>query len=235
MSTAELKEIVAENIRTITALRETQKETGRQMKETDHQTKETDRQLKERQKETGRQMMERLKETGRQMKESRKEVDRQLKELGKQIGGLGRKFGTFAEGLSYNSIRRILADDFKMNEFIAPAVNFKRDGREEEYDILAYSNGTLNQGMVVEVKSKLRQEDVDQMKRKMDEVFYWLPAHKEKTFFGMVAYVSGHAALKKQIIENGWYLAHIGDEIFEMETPEGFSAKGYASGEVGKS
>ena len=34
--------------------------------------------------------------------------------------------------------------------------------------------------------------------------------------------------LQKQIIENGWYLAHIGDDLFEMETPEGFVAKTYA-------
>ena len=43
----------------------------------------------------------------------------------------------------------------------------------------------------------------------------------------MVAYVSGHSDLKRQIIENGWYLAHVSDEIFELETPIGFAPKGY--------
>jgi hypothetical protein len=158
---------------------------------------------------------------------SQAETDRQMKELGKQIGGLGRKFGTFAEGLSYNSISKILEDDLGMNEFVAPAVRFKRGGREEEYDILAYSNGNVNKGMIVEMKSRLRQEDIDQMQRKMDEVFFWLPEHQSKTFFGMIAYVSGDTDLKKQVIENGWYLAHVGNEIFEMETPVGFQARGY--------
>ena len=65
-------------------------------------------------------------ETDRQMKET----DRKLKELGKQIGGLGSKFGTFAEGLSYPSIKRILEEDFDMNEFIAPGVQFKRGDRK---------------------------------------------------------------------------------------------------------
>jgi hypothetical protein len=164
-------------------------------------------------------------ETGRQMRET----DRKIKELGKQIGGLGNKFGTFAEGLSYNSIRRILEDDFGMNEFVAPAVRFKREGREEEYDILAYSNGDVAKGMVVEIKSRLRQEDIDQMKRKMDEVFFWLPEHTNKTFHGMIAYIAGDADLKRQIIENGWYLAHVGDDLFEMETPAGFTPKAYTS------
>ena len=65
-----------------------------------------------------------------------KETDRQLKELGKQIGGLGNKFGSFAEGISYRSIERILRETFGMNDFIAPGVTVRRDGMEEEYDVL---------------------------------------------------------------------------------------------------
>ncbi len=168
-------------------------------------------------------------ETDRQIKESQKKTDKQLKELGKQIGGLGRKFGSFAEGISYASIARILREDFGLNEFVTPAVKMRKQGREEEYDVLAYSNGTMDKGMIVEIKSRLRQEDIDQMKRKMSEVFYWLPEHKNKTFYGMIACVSGHSDLKKQVIENGWYLARVGDEIFEMETPMGFQPRGYTA------
>ena len=172
------------------------------------------------------------KETSLLMKENRKsqkETDKQLKELGKQIGGLGNKFGTFAEGLSYRSIVRILREKFQMNDFVAPGVHVRRDGLEEEYDILAYSNDTLDRGMIVEIKSSLRKEDIAQMKRKMDGVFTMLPEHRDKTFQGMIACVSGTADLKKQIIESGWYLAHIGDDLFEMETPDGFVAKTYAA------
>ena len=182
MSTAELQAIVAENARSINALRASQKET-----------------------------------------------DRQIKELGTQIGGLGRKFGSFAEGLSYASIEKILREDFELNEFVTPAARMRKEGREEEYDVLAYSNGSIDKGMIVEIKSKLRQEDIDQMKRKMEEVFYWLPEHKNTAFYGMVAYVSGPSDLKKQIIENGWYMARVGDEIFEMETPMGFQPRGYTA------
>ena len=165
--------------------------------------------------------------TDRQIKESQAATDRQLKELGKQIGGLGNKFGSFAEGLSYSSIKRILVNDFKMNDFIAPGVTVRHGSLEDEYDVLAYSNGTIDKGMIVEIKSKLTQRDIDQMKRKMEDVFKVMPEHKNKTFYGMIAYVSGHTDLKRQIIENGWYLAHVGDEIFEMETPVGFQPKGY--------
>lgn len=159
---------------------------------------------------------------------SQKETDRQLKELGKQIGGLGNKFGSFAEGLAYRSIVKILQEKFGMNDFIAPGVQVRKDGREEEYDVLAYSNGGSNQGMIVEIKSNLRKEDIAQMKRKMDGVFQLLPEHRNKTFQGMIACVSGTADLKQQVLENGWYLAHIGEDLFELETPEDFVAKTYS-------
>ncbi len=180
------------------------------------------------------------KETDRLMKENAlhqnrlmEETDQQLKELGKQIGGLGNKFGSFAEGLSYRSIVRILQERFGMNDFVAPGVWVRRDGREEEYDVLAYSNDTIDRGMIVEIKSNLRREDIAQMKRKMEGIFKLLPEHKDKVFQGMIACVSGSADLKKQVLENGWYLAHIGDDLFELETPENFVAKSYSAESAG--
>ena len=45
----------------------------------------------------------------------------------------------------------------------------------------------------------------------------------------MIACVSGTEDLKKQVLESGWYLAHIGDDLFELETPENFIAKSYVA------
>jgi hypothetical protein len=168
---------------------------------------------------------EAMKQTDRQMKDT----DRRLKELGIQIGGLGNKFGSFAEGLAYRSIVRILQEKFGMNDFIAPGVRVRRDGREEEYDVLAYSNDKIDRAMIVAIKSSLRKEDLAQMKRKMDGIFTMLPEHGDKTFQGMIACVSASEDLKKQVLENGWYLAHIGDDLFELETPENFVARTYSA------
>jgi hypothetical protein len=76
-------------------------------------------------------------------------------------------------------------------DFIAPGVQVRRDGLQEEYDILAYSNGILYQGIIT--------------------------------------CVSGKADFKKQVLENGWHLARIGDKLFELETPENFIAKSYSA------
>ena len=200
MSTVELKQFIES-----TAI--SQRETDRLMKETDRQIKETDRIVKE---------------TALQMKES----DRKLTELGKQIGGLGNKFGAFAEGLAFSSIARILRSDFG-RESVTPRFSVIKGGESQEFDVLAYSNGDLKQGMIVEVKSSLDMAVIKQMKRKMDRLFHWMPEHRDKEFQGMVAYVDGSAAARQAVLAQGWHLVHVGEELFEMKTPPGFIPKIY--------
>ena len=251
MSTAELQELVASNARTIAELRRSQAETDRQMKESraerDRQMKERDRQMKERDrqmkesrveryrqmKEAGAERYRQMKEAGaerdRQMKESKRSVDKQLKELGKQIGGLGNKFGAFTEGMVSKSVEKILRKQFGMESVGYSKIN--RKGKHEEYDILAYSNGGVNKGIVVEVKSKLTNEVIEQMERKMSELFQWLPEHKGKTFEGMIAYVHAERGyeneIREKILSNGWHLVSIGEDVLSVEDPKGFEARQY--------
>ena len=155
-----------------------------------------------------------------------KDTDRKLKELGKQIGGLGNKFGSFAEGLAFSSIERILRADFGM-EAITPRFAVVKGGEGEEYDVLAYSNGETNKGMIVEVKSSLDLATVKQMQRKMDHLFRWMPEHRDKEFQGMVAYVEGSAAARQAVLAHGWHLVHVGEGLFDLKTPPGFVPKIY--------
>ena len=163
-----------------------------------------------------------IKDTDRQMKET----DRKLKELGKQIGGLGNKFGSFAEGLASSSIERILRADFGM-EAITLRFAVEKGGEGEEYDVLAYSNGETNKGMIVEVKSSLNLAIIKQMKCKMDHLFRWMPEHRDKEFQGMVAYVEGSAAARQAVLAHGWHLVHVGEDLFDLKNPPGFVPKIY--------
>ena len=156
-------------------------------------------------------------------------MDKWLEDLRNQIERLGNRFGSFAQDPHYDMIELYLKASLGNDHFIAPGVQVRKDGREEEYDILAYSNESIDRGMIVEIKSNLRKEDIAQMKRKMDGVFQMLPEHRNKTFQGMIACVSGTADLKQQVTENGWYLAHIGEDLFELETPENFVARTYSA------
>nr|VFK43046.1 MAG: hypothetical protein BECKSD772F_GA0070984_11353 [Candidatus Kentron sp. SD]VFK48187.1 MAG: hypothetical protein BECKSD772E_GA0070983_11163 [Candidatus Kentron sp. SD]VFK80207.1 MAG: hypothetical protein BECKSD772D_GA0070982_10931 [Candidatus Kentron sp. SD] len=213
MTDQELKELVAslaafhkEARGEIRELRAAQRETDRQLKATDLQLKETDQQLKE------------------SIEEARlrsKETDRQIKELGKQIGGLGRKFGGLTEGMAYPSMKKLLRERFHM-EFIVPRVEITRNGKNMELDVFGYSNGSLNRAVVVEVKSRLDQEGIEQMDRIMARFDEFLPEHSDKRRFGIVAAVDCSPEMKNQVRQRGFYLARIQDELFVLDSPESF-------------
>jgi hypothetical protein len=153
-----------------------------------------------------------------------KEVDKQLKELGKQIGGLGEKFGSFTEGLALPSMTKILREKFKM-EVISPSVRVSKNGIDAEIDVLAYSNSTINEAYVVEVKSHLREEAITQLKTLMGNFRALFPEHADKKLYGIIAAVDMSEMLKKRVLEAGFYVARIQDETFSLESPDEFQAK----------
>jgi hypothetical protein len=211
MTDDELKQLIA-------SLAIAQKETDKQLNKTDKQLKETDRQLKE----TDRQ----LKETDKQLKESNKQLGKQLKELGIQIGGLGQKFGSFTEGLALPSMTKILRERFHM-EVISPSVRVSKNGKDAEIDVLAYANSSTNEVYVVEVKSHLREEGINQLRELMDNFRQFFPEHNDKKIYGIIAAVDVSDALKKRVLKAGFYLARIKDESFSLDTPEDFKAKAF--------
>ena len=180
-------------------------------KETERRQQETDRQIKE---------------TGQQLKELGKQTDRQLKELGKQIGGLGSKFGSFTEGLALPSMEKILRQRFGM-EVISPSVRVSKEGQHIEIDVLAYTNGNLNTAYIVEVKSHAREESITQLKSILQRFRTFFPEHKDKQLYGILAAVDMSPELREKTLEEGFYVARIHDQVFELDTPENFQPQGY--------
>ena len=225
MTDEELKELVAslaisqrETGRQIQALRESQKETDRQLQETDRQLQATNRQLQE----TDRQ----LQETDRQLQATDRQLRRQLKELGKQIGGLGEKFGGFTEGMAWPSMKRLLMDELGM-EFVTPRVKVRKNGETLELDAFAYANGEKNAAYVVEVKSHLRQEGIEQLKTIMPRVRRFFSEHRYKKLYGVLAVVDAPEDLRQQALDEGFLMAGIHDDLFVMESPDDFVPKNW--------
>jgi hypothetical protein len=167
-----------------------------------------------------------LKETDRQLKELGKQTDRQLKELGKQIGGLGSKFGSFTEGLALPSMEKILRQRFGM-EVISPSVRASKAGQHIEIDVLAYTNGELNTAYIVEVKSHAREESITQLKSILERFRTFFPEHKDKQLYGILAAVDMSPELRQKTLEEGFYVARIHDQVFELDTPENFQPQRY--------
>lgn len=178
-------------------------------RETDRKMQETDR---------------RLKDLAEESKERQRETDRQLRELGKQIGGLGNKFGSFTEGLALPSMEKILRHRFGVDT-VAPSMRVSRGDRHLELDVLAYANGEVNAAYVVEVKSHLREEHIQQLLEILEQFADWFPEHRGKQLYGILAAVHIPAALRPRVLEQGLYLAHIQDDLFELEVPDDFQPR----------
>jgi len=204
MTDEELKELVA-------SLAVAQRETDRQLKETDRQLKETDRQLKE---------------TDRQLKETDRQLRKQLQELGKQIGGLGEKFGGFTEGMALPSMTKILTENFGM-EVVTPRVKVRKAGRSLELDVLAYANSECNAAYIVEIKSHLRPDGIEQLKNILAQFRHFFPEHADKALYGILAVVDAPEDLRQEALSAGIFMAGINDEQFKLEVPSNFQPKAW--------
>jgi len=211
---AELATAQAELTAAQAELTAAQKETDKQLKETDLLLKEVSQQQKEN--------AQQIKETDRQQQKT----DKQLKELGKQIGGLGAKFGSFTEGLALPSMETILRQRFGM-EVISPSVRVSKDGQHLEIDVLAYTNGELNTAYIVEVKSHAKEESITQLKSILQRFRRFFSEHKDKKLYGILAAVDLSPGLREKILQEGFYVARIHDQVFELDIPDNFQPRLY--------
>jgi hypothetical protein len=200
--------------RLLAELTAAQKETDLLLKEVSQQQKENAQQQKEN--------AQQQKETERRQQET----DRQLKELGRQIGGLGAKFGSFTEGLALPSMETILRQRFGM-KVVSPSVRASEDGQHLEIDVLAYTNGELNTAYIVEVKSHAREESITQLKSILQRFRSFFPEHKDKKLYGILASVDLSNELREKILQEGFYVARIHDQVFELDIPDNFQPRPY--------
>jgi len=184
-----------------------------QSKETDRKFQETERLLKERSEETDR----KFQETDRKFQET----ERMIKELGRQIGGLGDKFGYFAEGMALPSMERLLKKRFHMTN-VSARHRVRLGSREQEYDVLAWANGKVNQAVVVEVKSRVKREAIAQLIEQVQRLPAFVPELSGKTRIGILAGIDWDAGVMEEAQTAGLYTATIHDDLFELTTPKGF-------------
>lgn len=168
---------------------------------------------------------ERRRETAKTDKQLR-ETGRFLREIGRHLGGLGDKFGSFTEGMAFPSMRRLLEEHFHMN-VIAPRFRVRRGGRTLELDVLAYSNAQINEVYVVEVKSHLREDGLEQMRKILREFRDFFPEHQDKKIYGILAAVDAPEDVREKVLREGIYLARIHDEEFELDVPKDFKPRAF--------
>lgn len=167
-----------------------------------------------------------LDETARLQKENAREITR----VSKQIGDIGNKFGSFTEGMAFPSMERMLRRRFGMTHV---ATNFEvvKDGDEMELDVLAYANEDVNTAIIVEVKSHLRERDVEQVLKMMEKFPRFFPEHRGKKLHGILAGVQVPTDVQRYALRQGLMVARIADELFDLKVPEGFQPKDFQAGQ----
>jgi len=168
----------------------------------------------------------RRQEAEAELRKSQQETDRQIKQVNKQLGELGDKFGSFTEGMALPSMEKILYQQFKM-DVVAPRAKARRNGQTLEIDVMAYDNGSRNEAYLVEVKSHLTREGIEQMLKTLEQFPKFFGAHRDRTIYGVIAAVDIPDNLRAEVLNKGLYLARIHDGAFELLTPRGFKPEAF--------
>jgi hypothetical protein len=139
--------------------------------------RETDRRLDARIAETDRRLAE-------QMAASRAETDRRLKELGVQIGGLGNRLGEFVECVVRPGLVRLFRERGVDVRETHRDLEAERHGKKAQVDLLVVNDSEV---VVVEVKSKLSQRDVEEHLERLDLFKELFPRYADARVLGAMA------------------------------------------------
>jgi hypothetical protein len=154
----DIRQILKELAQSQQELSLAQKETDKQIKETDKQIKETDKQIKE--------------------------TDKQINRVSKQLGELGNRLGEFVEWQVRPAVVRLFQErGIDVHEF-HPGISVKRDNEGLEVDLLVVND---TDAILVEVKSKLTQRDVDDHLQRLAKFKRLMPRFRDVKALGAVA------------------------------------------------
>ena len=155
-----------------------------------------------------------------------KEIDKKLDKVGREIGWIGNTFGRFTEGLFLPSLEKILIRDFGLDT-VAPRIQRRQNGSFVEIDVLAFSNSDKNTAVVVEIKSKLRDDDIKEFLEELANFPKLFPEHKDKKLFGMIAAVGISNEQKAAMEKLGLYVVRIKDDVFRVVSSKNFEPKDF--------
>ena len=164
---------------------EAQKEIAAAQKETDRKFQETDRKFQE--------------------------TDRQFKQLGKKIGDLGNRLGEFVEGLVKPAVVRLFQSRGIAVHEVHPDVSVDRHNEGIQIDLLVVNE---SEAVLVEVKSKLAQADVDEHLERLAKFKRMLPRYADVRAMGAVAAMVVPPEVARYAYRHGLFvLAQTGDSV----------------------
>jgi hypothetical protein len=154
----------------------------------------------------------------RRTEAAQQRTEETLRHVTAQLGGLGNKFGSFTEGLAFDSMRRIHKRHFGA-EVVSSRTKAYRGSRTQEFDMVGVRNGRHQEVFLVEVKSELNAEELKKTLKKLREFFDFMPHLKGMKLYGIISAVDVRGALANRVLQEGLYLATASDENFKLVKP----------------
>ena len=172
-------------------------------KEADRRFKETERLMKQQSEETNR----KFQETDRKFQET----DRKFQETDKKIGRLGNRLGDFIEEMVRPGAVRLFQERGIDVHSVSRNVTGNRDGQSVEIDLLVVNDGQM---VVVECKSSLSLDDVNEHIRRLGKVKSVFPLYREMKVMGAVAGMVIQDNVARYAYKKGFFvLSQSGDSM----------------------
>jgi len=131
-----------------------------------------------------REILKELAQSQQELAQSQKETDKQIKQVNKQIGELGNRLGEFVEYQVRPAVVRLFQErGIDVHEF-HPGISVTRGHEGLEIDLLVVND---TDAILVEVKSKLTQRDVDEHLQRLAKFKRLMPRFRDVKALGAVA------------------------------------------------
>ena len=176
-------------------------------KETDRRFQETERLMREQRQESDR----RFQETERLLKEQSQRVD-------KQLGKLGNRLGEFVEWQIRPAAVRLFKERGLDVHELYSGVSAQRPEGGLEIDLLVVNN---TEAVLIEVKTKLTQSDVDEHLERLEKFKRLMPRYQNLKALGAVAGMVVPDDIALYAYRQGLFvLAQSGDNVIILNDPQ---------------
>ena len=173
-------------------------ETDRKFQETDRKFQETDRKFQE---------------TDRKFQAMIQETNREIKEVNASIGRLGNRLGEFVEGLVKPAVVRLFQERGIEVHEVHRDLSGQRGGEGAQVDLLVVNDGVC---VVVEVKSRLGVDDVNDHRVRMGKFKRVFPRYSDTRAYGAVAAMVIPEDVASYAYRQGFYVIGQKSETVEI-------------------
>lgn len=214
------------------SFQETERFLKQQAQETEHRFQETERLLKERSQETEHRFQEterllkeqsqetehRFQETERFLKQQAQATDKQIKQVSQQLGKLGNRLGEFVEWqVRPAAVRLFQQRGIDVHE-LHPGLSTQRGGEGLEIDLLVVND---TEAVLIEVKSKPNQADVDKHLQRLEKFKRLMPRYRDVQAMGAVAGMVVTNEVRDYAYGQGLFVLGLcGDDVVILNEPD---------------